>query len=80
MEGTHSPDAAASDPAAPATPPPRRYRFGDFFLDLTRGQLLRDGEPVIVSPKAFDLLRVLVENRNRVMSKDDLIAAVWRDA
>jgi Tol biopolymer transport system component/DNA-binding winged helix-turn-helix (wHTH) protein len=47
---------------------------------MTRSELLRDGEPVMLSQKAFHLLAVLVENHDRVMTKDELIAAVWRDA
>jgi TolB-like protein/DNA-binding winged helix-turn-helix (wHTH) protein len=52
--------------------------FGPFRLDTGRRLLTRDGQPVSVSSRAFDVLRVLVENRDRVMSKDDLIADVWR--
>lgn len=47
---------------------------------MTRRELLRDGEPVMFSPKGFELLALLVENHDRVMTKDELIAAVWRDA
>ncbi len=52
--------------------------FGPFRLDTGRRLLTRGGQPVSVSSRAFDVLRVLVENRDRVMSKDDLINHVWR--
>jgi TolB-like protein/DNA-binding winged helix-turn-helix (wHTH) protein len=52
--------------------------FGPFRLDTGRRVLTRDGAPVTVSSRAFDVLRLLVENRDRVMSKDDLITHVWR--
>src|SRR4029079_17607959 len=42
-----------------------------------RRELRRGAEPVHVEPQVFDLLVYLVENRDRVVSKDDLIAAVW---
>lgn len=55
------------------------YSFGCFRLDLARMALLRDGVPVELRPKAFDTLRVLAENPGRVLSKDELVAAVWQD-
>ena len=47
------------------------------MLDVDRRELRRDGELVTVEPQVFDLLVFLVENRERVVSKDDLIDAVW---
>ena len=46
-------------------------------MDCTRRELRRGGEPIAVAPKAFDLLVHLVQNRERVVTRDDLIAAVW---
>jgi TolB-like protein/Tfp pilus assembly protein PilF len=51
--------------------------FGDCELDIERRELRRAKSPVHVEPQVFDLLVHLVENRDRVVSKDDLIAAVW---
>ena len=53
--------------------------FGDFTLDLTRGCLLRGEEEVKLRPKSFEVLRHLVENSGRLVSKDELIKAVWPD-
>ena len=51
--------------------------FGDLRLDIGRRELRRGGEPVNLAPKAFDLLAFLVEQRDRVVSKDDLLQSVW---
>ena len=51
--------------------------FGDYTLDIDRRELSRVGEPVALAPQVFDLLVYLVRNRDRVVSKDDLIEAVW---
>jgi TolB-like protein len=51
--------------------------FEDFVLDGDRRELRRGGLLVAVEPKVFDLLVHLVTNRERVITKDDLISAVW---
>lgn len=56
---------------------PREYSFDDFRLDLRKRQLLRDDKVVKLNPRAFDLLRVLVENAGKLLSKDELIDRVW---
>jgi DNA-binding winged helix-turn-helix (wHTH) protein/TolB-like protein/tetratricopeptide (TPR) repeat protein len=53
------------------------YRFGEFRLDPGRRVLLRGNEPLTLAPKAFDMLLVLIENRSRVLSKDELLEMVW---
>ena len=53
------------------------FLFADHTLDTDRRELLRGSEPVAVEPQVFDLLIYLLANRDRVVSKDDLIAAVW---
>src|SRR5688500_18777292 len=58
---------------------PRIYRFNDFELDALKRQLLRRGQPVTLQPKAFDLLLVLVENGERLMTRDELLNLVWPD-
>lgn len=54
-----------------------RWDLGPVVLDTERRQVLRDGEALRVSPKAFRLLELLVENRPRALSKDELQAALW---
>ena len=54
-----------------------QFLFGDHTLDADRRELRRGVEPIAVEPQVFDLLIYLVENRDRVVSKDDLIASVW---
>jgi DNA-binding response OmpR family regulator len=58
----------------------RLYAFGDFALDLGAGSLHRRGEEVKLRPKAFETLRYLVKNPGRLVSKEELIRAVWADA
>jgi DNA-binding winged helix-turn-helix (wHTH) protein/TolB-like protein/Flp pilus assembly protein TadD len=65
---------------APAAPPlTAGYAFGPFTLDLQRQELRRGAEPVPLTPKAFDTLRVLVEADGAVVPKEELLALVWRD-
>jgi adenylate cyclase len=54
-----------------------RYSFEDYVLDMGTHELRRGDVPVAVEPKVFDLLVYLIENRQRVVTKDDLIAHVW---
>src|SRR6202166_885612 len=51
--------------------------FGDCEINLERRELWRARRVVHVEPQVFDLLVYLVQNRGRVVSKDDLIASVW---
>jgi DNA-binding winged helix-turn-helix (wHTH) protein/Tol biopolymer transport system component len=55
------------------------YAFGHFVLDPARRLLVRDGDPIPLTPKAFDTLVILVERRDEVMSKDDLLQLLWPD-
>jgi DNA-binding winged helix-turn-helix (wHTH) protein len=55
------------------------YTFGAFEVDTSRRQLRRDGEPVTLSERQFDILHQLVSHAGDVLSKDALIAAAWRD-
>jgi DNA-binding winged helix-turn-helix (wHTH) protein/Tol biopolymer transport system component len=55
------------------------YTFGPFRLDPSERALLRDGSPVSLPPKAFDLLVVLVERPGRLVTKDELLSEVWPD-
>ena len=54
-----------------------QFFFADHTLDTDRRELRRGSERVAVEPQVFDLLIYLVQNRDRVVSKDDLIASVW---
>src|SRR5437764_1268740 len=54
-----------------------RYVFEDYALDTERRELRRGPDLVSVTPQAFDLLCYLIRNRQRVVSKDDLTAAIW---
>jgi pimeloyl-ACP methyl ester carboxylesterase len=54
-----------------------RYRIAEFELDLTSGRLLRGGSELKLRPKAFELLRLLVEGRGRLFSKDELLQTLW---
>jgi DNA-binding winged helix-turn-helix (wHTH) protein len=57
----------------------RCYRFGPFVLDSGARQLLCDGKEAHLSPKAFDLLLSLVENRSRAMERTELHQQLWPD-
>ncbi len=57
-----------------------RIRFGEYTLDDGRRQLLRAGEEVHLSPKAYELLKLLLAMRPHAVSKSDLQARLWPDA
>ena len=57
----------------------RRYEFGSFALDPGKRLLLREGEPVPLAPKVLEILQLLIENRGRVLTKDELLEQVWND-
>jgi TolB-like protein len=54
-----------------------RYRFEDYVLDTDRRELYLGNGVAPLAPRAFDILVYLIRNRERVVSKDDLIAAIW---
>src|SRR5579862_3342032 len=53
------------------------YEFGPFLLDPSRHTLLRDGQPLRLTPKTFDMLVLLVQWRGRLVAKSDLMNALW---
>ena len=55
------------------------YEFGPFRLDLGEQTLLREGRPVALRPKVFDILRVLVENHGHLVDKEELMRSVWTE-
>jgi Tol biopolymer transport system component len=59
---------------------PPKLKFGSFSLDAAEHRLLRDGQPVLLTPRVFDVLRVLVENAGHLVEKDRLLKEVWNDA
>ncbi|HZS10001.1 MAG TPA: winged helix-turn-helix domain-containing protein [Blastocatellia bacterium] len=56
------------------------YEFGPFRVETAPHRLLRAGEPVALTPKAFEVLLVLLERRGRVVEKDELMQALWPDS
>lgn len=55
------------------------FEFGPFVLNPDSRSLTKDGEAVILTTKTLETLSVLVQNRGKVMSKDELLAALWPD-
>jgi TolB-like protein/DNA-binding winged helix-turn-helix (wHTH) protein/Flp pilus assembly protein TadD len=55
----------------------RRPRFLEFELDLTSGELHKDGQKVALPPKAFELLRALIERRGELVTREELRAKLW---
>ena len=53
------------------------YEFGPFQADTVRRLLLRDGQPIPLTSKAFDMLEVLIRHRDRVLEKDELLKTIW---
>jgi predicted ATPase/DNA-binding winged helix-turn-helix (wHTH) protein len=60
-----------------ADPLPRRLQFGPFELDLAGRRLRRAGQPVALPPRYFDVLAHLAAHGGRLVSKDELLDAVW---
>ena len=54
-----------------------QFLFADHSLDTDTRELCRSGTPIAIQPQVFDLLTYLVQNRDRVVSKDDLLSALW---
>lgn len=55
------------------------YQFGDVCVDLKRLVITRGGAQLEIEPKAFDVLRYLLEHADRLVTKDELLESVWRD-
>lgn len=60
-------------------PPPLVYRFGSFELHPEQRLLIQNGKPLRLAARSFDVLIVLIENRDRVVSKEALMEKVWGD-
>jgi len=59
---------------------PVTYRFGPFVLDTLQHALLKKGKNVALTPKTYDTLLVLVQNSGRMLSKEELMHALWPDS
>src|SRR5712692_7448810 len=68
------------DGGRPDRPTLECYDFGPFRLDCRTRELWRGDEVVALTPKAFDLLRVLVTSGDRVVEKNELMKLVWPDS
>jgi DNA-binding winged helix-turn-helix (wHTH) protein/TolB-like protein/Tfp pilus assembly protein PilF len=58
----------------------RAYEFGPFLLDTDRQLLLKELQPIALTPKSYDTLLVLVESGGRLLSKEELMKALWPDS
>src|ERR1700692_831972 len=56
------------------------WQFGPFCLDPQQRVLLRDGKPIALTSKAFEILNLLVENHGRALSKEEMMREVWPDS
>ncbi len=56
------------------------YRFDEFELSRSRRTLLRNGQAVTLLPKTFEVLACLVENPGRILAKEEILKAVWRES
>lgn len=56
-----------------------RRRFADFELDRGRRRLTKDGHPLTLNAKAFDLLVFLTDNPGRIVSKEEILDSIWKD-
>lgn len=59
--------------------PQNFYEFESFKLDVRRRLLFKEGRPVRITPKAFDILLGLVKSGGRVVSKDEMMSSIWPD-
>lgn len=66
-----------ADAQSPAQVRAKRLQFERYVLDLDRGCLLLGADDIVLRPKTFAILQHLVENPGRLVSKDELFAAVW---
>ncbi len=61
-------------------PEKRFFEFDSFRVDTGERVLLRDGQPIVLTPKVFDLLLLLVENNRHTLSKDELMDRLWSES
>ena len=58
----------------------RSYEFGPFLLDESERQLYRDQQPIALEPKVLDTLLILIENKGRLVFKEEIMRRVWPDS
>lgn len=68
----------ARTPASSEKARPRKFRFGAFSLDLSRGTLRASGRDIKLRPQTFEVLSILADRSGELVSKDELIDTVWR--
>lgn len=73
----HTPGRRAAPPRPHAGAEAPSTRFGAFWLDQDSGQLYRNGQPVPITPKAYGVLCYLLEHAGKLITKADLLDAVW---
>src|SRR5436305_7309751 len=56
------------------------HQFGDITVDAVSMRVLRGSEPVAIEPKSLKVLLYLIENRGRLVTKEELLRSVWQDA
>jgi DNA-binding winged helix-turn-helix (wHTH) protein len=56
------------------------YSFDGFIVDLPRARLLNEGREVKLRPKSFECFKYLIENRGRLVTKEEMIRALWPDS
>jgi DNA-binding response OmpR family regulator len=66
-----------ADVRPPGDPSEQPVRVGQVVVDLPGRRLLRDGKPVPITPRAFELLAFLVRNRGKAFSREQLLEHVW---
>jgi DNA-binding winged helix-turn-helix (wHTH) protein/tetratricopeptide (TPR) repeat protein len=74
IDGGRPGSSSAMDVRAP---PRATFEFGPYRLDAARGVLTRQGEPIALTPRLLETLLYLVENPGRVVSKDEMLHALW---
>jgi Tol biopolymer transport system component/DNA-binding winged helix-turn-helix (wHTH) protein len=77
-KNTREPLFAATGASSQSTP--ELYEFGPFRLEPAERKLSRNNEPVVLTPKAFDTLVLLVRNSGHLLEKDGLIRMLWPDS
>ena len=77
MEDTTRPESFAETPPVSHATQNARYAFGPFVIDPVKRTLWRDDDAVPITAKTFDVLVVLLEHRERILSKDELLSLVW---
>jgi TolB-like protein/DNA-binding winged helix-turn-helix (wHTH) protein/Tfp pilus assembly protein PilF len=78
--GFKTASTATAVPNGPSAAAAHAYEFGPYRLEPPTRRLLRNGEPIALTPKAFDTLLALIERRDRVVDKAELMRIVWPDS